>query len=113
MKEIDGFVASMKYRTKNFVHTDKEDIKTFSGIEITQLDDKRFKISQPFLIDRIISFLNNDTNEYSMDTKAKSTPVGKPLLHKELSSKPCKETWNYQTSVGMLTYSQGNSRPEM
>ena len=81
MKDVDGFVTSMKYVSKNFVLTDEGDINKFLGIEITQLDDKRFKISQPFLIDRIISFLNIDTNDYGMDTNAKSTPVGKPLLH--------------------------------
>ena len=48
-----------------------------------------------------------------MDTNAKSTPVGKPLLHKDLSGKLRKETWNYRTEVGMLTSLQGNSRPEM
>ena len=82
MKEIDGFVASMKYGSENFVLTDEGDINKFLGIEITQLNEKTFKISQPFLIDRIISFLNIDTNNYSMDTNVKSTPVGKPLLHK-------------------------------
>ena len=48
-----------------------------------------------------------------MDTNKKSTPVGKPLLHKDLSGKPRKETWNYQTAVGILTYLKGNSHPEM
>ena len=85
MKDIDYFVASMKYGSENFVLTDEGDINKFLGIEMTQLDDKRFKISQPFLIYRILSFLNIDTNKYGMDTNAKSTPVGKPLLHKDLS----------------------------
>ena len=111
MADIDYFVASMNYGSENFVLTDKGDINKFLGIEITQLDDKRFKISQPFLINRILSFLNIDTNKYGMDTNAKSTPVGKPLLHKDLSGKPRKETWNYRTAVGMFTYLQGNSRP--
>ena len=48
-----------------------------------------------------------------MDTNAKSTPVGKPLLHKDLSGKPRKATWNYLTALGMFTHFQGNSIPEM
>ena len=103
----------MKNGDENFVLTDEGDINKFLGIEITQLDDKRFKISQPFLTDRIIAFLKINANDHEAETNAKSTPVGKPLLHKDLSGKPRKETWNYRTAVGMMTYLQGNSRPEM
>ena len=114
MKNIDAFVKSMKEGSENFILTDEGDIDKFLGIEITQLEDgKRFKIAQPHLINRIISFLNIDTNDYGMDTNSKSTPVGKPLLHKDLSGKQRKETWNYRTAVGMLTYLQGNTRPEI
>ena len=103
----------MKYGDKNFVLTDKWDINKFLGIEITQLDDKRFKIYQPYLMDQIISFLKIDANDHKVETNAKSTPVGKPLLHKDMSGKPRKETWNYCTAVGMMTYLQGNIQPEM
>ena len=113
MKDIDAFVKSMKDGPENFILTDEGDIDKFLGIEITHLDEKRFKISQPYLIDRIISLLNIDTNTYGMETNSKSTPVGKPLLHKDLEGKPRKESWNYRTAVGMLTYLQGNTRPEM
>ena len=113
MDRIDSFVESMKTGKENFVLTEKGDINKFLGIEITQLDDKRFKVYQPFLIDRIVIFLNIDTNDYGMETNTKPTRVGKPLLHKYLSGKPRKEDCNYHTAVGMLTYLQANSRPEM
>ena len=113
MTEIDKFVESLKNGPEDFVLTDEGDIDKFLGIEITQLDDRRFKLAQPFLIDRIIAFLEIDANDFEMDTNTKSTPVGKPLLHKDLEGKPRKATWNYRTAVGMLTYLQGNTRPEM
>ena len=62
----------------------KGDINKILDIEITQLDDNIFKISHPFLIDRIISFLKTETYNYGIDMNTKSTTVGKPLLIKEL-----------------------------
>ena len=113
MVNINRFFDSMKNGDENFVLTDEGDIDKFLGIEITQLDGKIFKISQPYLTDQIIYFLNIDANDHNVETNAKSMPVCKPLLHKDLSGKPRKETYNYRTSVGMMTYLQGNSRPEM
>ena len=90
MENINRFVDSTKNGNENFVLTYEGDINKFLGIEMTQIDDKRFKISQPYLTDRIISFLKIDANDHNIDTNAKSTPVGKPLLHKYLSGKPPK-----------------------
>ena len=39
--------------------------------------------------------------------------MGKPVLHKDLEGKPRKLSWKYRTAVGMLTYLQGNTRPEI
>ena len=113
MENINRFFDSMKNGDENFILTDKGDINKFLGIEITQLNNKIFKISQPYLTDRMISFLRIDANDHNVETNAKSTPVGKPLLHKDLSGKPRKETWKYCTAVGMMTYLQGNSQPEI
>ena len=113
MVDINAFVQSMKNGPDKFVLTDKGDINKFLGIEITHIDENRFKLSQLLLIYRIMSLLNIYTNNYGMDTNAKSTPVGKPLLHKDLSVKPLKEALNYQTEVGMLKYFSFNSRPEI
>ena len=111
MESINRFVDSMNNGDEKFVLTDEGDIHKFLGIEITQLKDKIFKISQPYLTDWIIYFLNIDANDYNVETNAKSTPVGKHLLHKDLSGNLRKETWNYRTAVGMMTYLQGNTRP--
>ena len=90
MERIASLVESMKTGKENVVLTDEGDINKLLGIEITQLDDRRFKVSQPFLIDWIVSFLNIDTNDYGMETNTKPTPVVKPLLHKDLAGKPRK-----------------------
>ena len=79
-------MKSMKYGPEIFLLNDRGDINKFLSIKTTQLDEKRFKISQPYLIDRIVSFLCIDKNNYGMENNAKSTPVGKPLLNKDLSA---------------------------
>ena len=68
MENINRFVDSMKNGDENFVFTDEGDINKFLGIEITQLDDKRFKISQPYLTDRIISYLKIYANDHNVET---------------------------------------------
>ena len=113
MVSIDAFVESIEVRPKTFTLTDEGNIDKFLGIEITHLDHRRFKLLKPFLINRIVSFFKIDSNDYGIGTNSKSTPFGKPFLHKYLYVKPCKETWNYRTAVGMLTYLQGNSFPDI
>ena len=111
MKDIDGFVKSNRSGSENFVLANEGDINKFLGIEVSQLDDNIFNISQPFLIEIITSYININTNDYGMDTNAKFTPIGKPLLSKDLSGKLRKESRKYRTSVGMLNCLQGNSHP--
>ena len=111
ISKIDRIIQSLKDGNKDFVMTDKGDIDRFIGIKIMHLGEKRFNISQPLLINRIIYLLNIDTNTYGMDTNTKSTPVVKPLLHKDLQGNLQKEKWEYRTAVGMLTYHQANNRP--
>jgi hypothetical protein len=66
-------------------------------------------MSQPYLIQRIIEFVGLDMRM----TNTRSTPVGKPLLCKDLDGKPRKTDWNYRGAVGMLGYLQSNTRPEI
>jgi hypothetical protein len=41
------------------------------------------------------------------------TPVVKGLLHRDLDGKGRKYTWKYRTAMGMLTYLQNTSCPEI
>jgi len=113
MKEIDSFIKSMMEGPEQFILTDEGDIDKFLGIDIRHLSKNKFEIVQPFLIDRIVTLLGLKNNEFDVTTNSKATPVGKPLLNKDLEGKPRKLKWKYRTAVGMLTYLQGNSRPEI
>jgi len=55
------------------------------------------------LIEQITTFLgiaDGKTNE-------KLTPVGKPLLNKDLQGVPRKYNWEYRGAIGMLMYLTG------
>ena len=113
MKEIDSFVKSMQNGPENFILTDEGDIDKFLGIEIKQLDNNRFEMAQPFLIERICKLLGLMDNDWDVAANTKRSPVGKPLLNKDLDGKPRKLKWKYRTAVGMLSYLQANTRPEI
>ena len=111
--EIDSFVESMKNGSEGFILTDEGDINKFLGIEIKEISKTKFELSQPYLIERLVKLLGLWDNEYSVNCNPKNTPVGKPLLNKDLDGKPRKKDWNYRTAVGMLTYLQSNTRPDI
>jgi hypothetical protein len=113
MIDINTFVESMKNGSERFILTDEGDINKFLGIEIKQLTKSKFELSQPFLTERIVNLLGLENNEFGIDFNTKVTPVGKPLLNKDLAGKPCKLMWKYSTAVGMLTYLQHILRPEI
>ncbi len=95
---INMLVHSLKNGKEKFILTKEDTIDKFLGISITQLDEKRFELSQPFP---------------KINGKQTVTPVGKPLLHKILDGKEREHNWNYCTAVGMTGYLQGNTRSEI
>ena len=112
-ENIDRLVKSMQQGPKNFNLTDEGDVNKFLGVEITKHDDHSFELSQPFLIDRIVSFLGLCNNAFDTDANSSSTPVAKGLLHRDLAGKPRKYSWKYRTTVGMMSYLQNSTRPEI
>ena len=110
IKDIDSFMYSLQHESENFILTDVGYVNKFMGIEITHNEDYSFEMSQPFLIDRLLSLLGLGDNEFDTST---TTPVAKGLFHKDLSGKPCKLSWKYCTAVGMMSYLQGHTRPDI
>ncbi len=109
MDLIESLITSLHDGKENFVLQDKGSIDNYLGVSITQLDDASFELTQLFLIVRISIFLgipNGQTNE-------RETPVGKPLLNKDLNGVPRKYTWEYCGAIGMLAYLTGSVRPDI
>ena len=71
---------------------DEGSIDNYFGVNIKQIDANAFELSQPFLIDRIATLLGIAEG----NTNQKLTPVGKPLLNKDLNGVPRKYDWEYR-----------------
>jgi len=113
MENIDAFVHSMIHGPEKFILTDEGSIDKFLGIEITQRENGEFEMAQPFLINRILSLLDLEDNGYDTSTNGRLTPAAAQVLNKDLDGKPRKKEWAYRTAVGMLSYLQTNSRPDI
>ena len=80
--------------------TDEENMEEYLGILITHGKDKPFRMSQPFLIDRIIESVSGIT-----DTRSACSPVVTgEVLTKDIGGELRKEHWNYRSVIGMLNY---------
>ena len=103
----------MQQGSENFVLTGEGSIDKFLGIDIKCLGKQEFEISQPFLIDRILALLQLEHNGFETDSNDKLTPAAPQILNIDLMGKPQKKYWKYRTAVGMLSYLQGHTRPDI
>jgi hypothetical protein len=100
MANVDSVISSLHESTENFQLVDQSSIDKYVGLFIRDINATSFKISQTFLICWILGLLSLDEHK----TKGHETPVGKPLLNRDLGGVPCKHTWLYQGAVGMLSF---------
>ena len=77
-------------------------------MDIAKRKDGSIEITQPHLIERLISLVNQEQNTYITTTLATE-----PLLHKDEDGLEIKYSWNYRQEIGMLTYLQGTSRTDI
>ena len=91
MHIVDSVIDSLRMGNKDFELTDEGSIDKYLGVKIDDIDGNSFKMSQPFLIQRIIEFLGLQENK----NKGRDTPVDKPLLNKDLDGCPRKHIWLY------------------
>ena len=76
---------------------------------MTFLESGDVALTQEHLISRIIAACNIDKSEMN----GRDTPVGKPLLNKDLNGTARKHKWNYRSVIGMLGYLANSTRPEL
>ncbi len=109
MADIDSVISSLHEGTEKFQLVDQGSIDKYLGLLIQDIDATSFEMSQRFLICWILGLITLNAH----NTKGRETPVGKPLLNKDLGGVHCKHTWLYQGALGMLSYLGNSIRPEL
>ncbi len=111
MAIMDAGISSLKEGHEEFELVNQGSIDKYLGLLIRDIDANTFKMSQPFLIRCILDFLSLDEDK----TKGRDTPVGKPLLNRDLDGVPWKYTWLYlyPGGVGMLSHLTNSVRPKI
>jgi len=105
---LDQLVTNLK--NKGFDLTDDGTLDKYLGVDINKKIDGSIELSQPYLIERTLRVLGIEGDS---KTNSKLTPASKPLLHKDLEGLPRNNSWNYRQAIGMLTYLQGSTRPDI
>ncbi len=100
MHQNDALIQLLHGGDENFVLQNKGSIDKYPVVNIKQIDANTFELVQPFLIKQITTFLGTVDGK----TNKKLTPVGKPLLNKNLQGLPRKYNWEYCGVIGMLAY---------
>ena len=109
--KIEELITSLGVRKDEQRHTfvlrDEGEVGDFLGIRIEKKGNRRFKLSQPGLINKVIKTSNmEDCNPTR--TPALTTPLGS-----DQEGEDFKENWSYPTIVGMLMFLANNSRPDI
>ena len=105
---LEDLVKSLK--NKNFILTDEGSLDKYQGVDVKRKKDESLKLAQSFLIKRILTLLGmKDESVHN----TKPTPAVEPLLNKDIMGENRKNNWSYRTIIGMLTYLQGTTRPDI
>ena len=104
----DSLIESLPNGNECFEFTYKGNFKSYFGMDIHIHKNESIEITQTYLTERCIVLVDQEQN---LNVKATSTT--KPLLHKDTDGLERKRTWNYREAIGMLTYLQGTSRPDI
>ena len=106
---IANFKKILAEGKENFIFTDGGPLESYLGVEVSKTSNGSFELKQPFLIDKIIKTIIGD----EAILHETNVPAAKELLHKDPGGLERKHDFNYRQAVGMLTYLQGTSRPDI
>jgi hypothetical protein len=101
---LDDLVTSLQLE---FKLTYEGDVGAYLGIDIKCHPDGSMELTQPGLIQKIITSAGLEENSATHVTPATN------LLHDDLSGPEREHTWNYRAIVGMLNYLASSTRPDI
>ena len=107
---MDSVIDSLHNGDEDFELTDEGSLDKYIRVCIIDIDENSFEMSQePFLVGCIISLLSLSGNKM----REQNTPVGKPLLNRNITRVPRKHPCLCQGAVGMLSYLANSIQPEI
>jgi hypothetical protein len=106
--EIDVFIADLQ--TAKFNVTYKGQLSDCLGVKIEKLPGGKIKLSQPHLIDQILTDLGLDLPH----TVEKPTPVlSTKIIGRDTDGNPFNEKWEYRSVIGKLTFLEKLTRLDL
>jgi histone deacetylase 1/2 len=104
----DDLIKALQEGREKFTFTDDGDLNKYLGVDVKRHKDGSIELTQSHLIQRFLDVIGIDDKH-----NPRPTPAVKPVLSKDPQGEPRKHDWNYHQAVGMLTYLQGTTRPEL
>jgi len=106
---IATFKKELAEGKENFIFTDGGPLESYLGVNVKKHANGTFELSQSFLIEKII---NTIVGEEEILHES-NVPAVKELLFKDPNGPERKHQFNYRQAIGMLTYLQGTTRPDI
>jgi hypothetical protein len=91
--------------------TDEGTLKDYLGTRFERRKDGSIELTQPRMIDRVLQIVGLDPE--SQHVKTHDTPASSEnILDQDPDGSPRKQSWNYRSAVGCLSYIQAMIRPD-
>ena len=108
-KEIDSIIRELRSKAKLDI-TVEGDLADFLGVSIDRKKDGSIHLTQPHLIDQILS----DLRMKGDDVKTRSTPMASSkLLSRHTGSDSFDDSFNYRSVIGKLNYLEKATRSDI
>ena len=83
---------------------DKGDISDYLGVHVEKLSDGKLKLSQPQLIQQIISDLGEDLKSISHHKVTTVPALSSRILQRDEQGEPHDKAWHYRSVIGKLNF---------
>jgi hypothetical protein len=111
LSDINWEIMSLGIVGDNMKHTftlrDEGEVSAFLEIQIKRLTSNKFHLTQPGLIDRILTTMNLE-NCNGCDTPAFMSPI-----RADQDGPAFNESWQYDSVIGMMMYLANNRCPDI